>query len=61
MVEKFNAANFGDLLINIGAGKLEIKSVIQEIPSLKNIVEKEEEQSKLSEIETYSHKIKKIL
>lgn len=59
LVEKFNMANFGDLLINIGAGKLEIKSVIQEIPSLKNIVEKEEEQSKLSEIETYSHKIKK--
>ena len=59
MVDKFNMANFGDLLINIGAGKLEIKSVIQEIPSLKNIVEKEEEQNKLSEIETYSHKIKK--
>ena len=52
-------ANFGDLLINIGAGKTDIKAVIQELPSLKKIVEKEEEENKLSEIETFSHKIKK--
>ena len=59
VVEKFNMANFGDLLINIGAGKTDIKAVIQELPSLKKIVEKEEEENKLSEIETFSHKIKK--
>jgi GTP diphosphokinase / guanosine-3',5'-bis(diphosphate) 3'-diphosphatase len=59
VVEKFNMANLGDLLINIGAGKTDIKAVIQELPSLKKIVEKEEEVNKLSEIETFSHKIKK--
>ena len=59
LVEKLNAANFGDLLIQIGSGKLEIKSIIEQIPSLKNIVEKEEEKNKLTEIDTFSTKIKK--
>ena len=35
LVEKLNAANFGDLLIQIGSGKLDIKSIIEQVPSLK--------------------------
>ena len=59
LVDKFNAANFDDLLIQIGSGKTEIKTIIENIPSLKNIVEKEEEKTKLSELDTFSTKIKK--
>ena len=57
VVEHFSVANFDDLLIQIGIGKLDVKSVLSEVPSIKkhNKESKEESVKKLEEINNFSN------
>ena len=61
LVETFSAANFDDLLIQIGAGKLEVKSVLTEVPSIKRQTKEDEDDSKkkLEELNSFSNDLSK--
>ena len=61
LVEKFNVANFDDLLIQIGSGKIDVKSVLTEVPSIKKKSSESSKDSdkKLEEINTFSSNLSK--
>jgi len=61
IVDHFSVANFDDLLIQIGAGKLDVKNVLSEVPSIKknNKESKEDSEKKLEELNSFSNKLSK--
>ena len=56
LVKQFNVANFDDLLIQIGSGKIDVKSVLTEVPSIKKKAKDsiESPDKKLEELNSFS-------
>jgi GTP diphosphokinase / guanosine-3',5'-bis(diphosphate) 3'-diphosphatase len=61
LVEHFSVANFDDLLIQIGAGRLDVKNVLTEVPSIKRKSKDdiEDPDKKLEELNTFSSNLSK--
>lgn len=61
LVETLNTANFDDLLIQIGSGKLQVKNVLTEVPSIKrqSTDEVDDSQKKLEELNSFSSDLSK--
>ncbi len=61
LISHFSVANFDDLLIQIGVGKLEVKSVLTEVPSIKKNSKEspEDPQKKLDELNSFSSNLSK--
>ena len=62
LVESFSCANFDDLLIQIGAGKLDVKNVLTEVPSIKKKAKEstdDDSSKKLEELNSFSKSLSK--
>ena len=62
LVESFSCANFDDLLIQIGAGKLDVKNVLTEVPSIKKKAKDtsdDDSSKKLEEFNSFSKSLSK--
>lgn len=57
--QNLSCSNVDDMYINVGNAKLSVKSVIQNIPSLKSQLKVDEVDEKLEEVDKYSQKISK--